>query len=92
MESSKKIIGKLIDNDSESQITYEYGGSDNLITIHLDKINKELNFTWNFTQPVFPFIKFENSDVINVKLYSDENVQKIQNIIDNLKKEKFEEI
>lgn len=84
----KTRIGKIIDNEQISQITYEYGGSDNIIVFILDKENKEFILEWEFTQPVMPFVKYFNNDSIRLDLNDDEII-KIQEIFDNLKSQKF---
>ncbi len=88
-KDSKTIIGKIIDNEQECQIIYEYGGSDNLITLHLDKVKKIFTFNWEFTQPVFPFIKYSDYDNVEIQLY--ESYDEVLEIFENLKKENFKQ-
>lgn len=88
-KDSKTIIGKIIDNDQECQIIYEYGGSDNLITLHLDKVEKVFTFSWEFTQPIFPFIKYSDYDNVEIQLY--ESYDEVLEIFENLKKQNFKQ-
>jgi len=98
-KSDKKLLGKIIDNQDECQIIYQYGAltgkkryfssvQDNTITFHLNKIDKILTFGWDFIQPIFPFIKFNNEDSIVIKL-TDEDYKKISDIFKKLKHQKF---
>jgi hypothetical protein len=87
-KDSKTRLGNIIDNNEISQVVYEYGGSDNIIIFTLDKTNDKFTFEWNFSQPVFPFIKFENSDRIELNLHGTE-INEIQKIFNKLKSEKF---
>jgi hypothetical protein len=89
-KDSKTLIGKIIDNEKECQIIYEYGGGgDNLITLHLDKENKIFNFTWDFKHPIFPFMNYNNYDSIELKLY--ESYDEVLEIFEKLKAEKFKQ-
>mgnify|MGYP003636166756 CR=1 FL=1 len=88
-EDKKVKLGETIDNDEISQIIYEYsGGEDNRIIFTLDKINNIFKFEWNFSQPVFPFINFDDTDNIELDL-TDDQVIDIQRIFDKLKNQKF---
>ena len=84
---SREIIGKIIDNDRESQVVYEYGGGDNLITLSLDKVNRTFEFRWNFSQPIFPYLKFSNNDQIEIENLSDEEMSTISNIFAKIKRD-----
>lgn len=88
-KSGKELIGKVIDNTQECQIVYEFGGSDNLITFHLDKIEKTFSFTWNFTQPMLPFIKYSDSDKLkNIEL-TDNEFEELYEVFTKIKSQQF---
>jgi hypothetical protein len=88
-KDDKTIIGKIIDNEQECQIIYEYGGSDNLITLHLDKVKKVFTFNWEFTMPIFPFMRHSNYDNVEIQLY--ESYDEVLEIFESLKKESFKQ-
>lgn len=85
---NKSLKGKIIDNTDEYQIIYEY--NDNTITFYLDKINKTLLFNWDFSMPMFPYLKYSKDDSIELDLSNDEYI-KVLNIFDKLKQQKFNE-
>mgnify|MGYP003642200456 CR=1 FL=1 len=90
-KDNKVKIGDTIDNDEISQIVYQYsGGEDNLITFTLDKVNKQFRFQWNFSQPIFPFMKFDDTDNVELDL-TDDQVIDIQSIFDKLKNQEFKD-
>jgi len=87
-KDQKMLVGDIIDNDDYTQIVYRYGGDDNMVTIQLYKSDKKLKFKWLFKMPIFPFINYSSDDEIEVSL-TDDDVDSIQSIIDDLKKEEF---
>lgn len=85
--NNKELIGDVIDNDDYAQVIYKYGGSDNMITIQVYKSDMKLKFKWNFEMPIFPYLKYSSDDSISVDL-SQENLEKLQEIINKIKGEK----
>jgi hypothetical protein len=85
----KELIGEVIDNPQECQIVYEFGSSDNVISFHLDKIEKTFSFSWNFTMPIIPFIKYSDTDKLkNIEL-TDEEYDELYEVFKKIKSQQF---